>query len=275
MPTWAGRWSGRGQQVGNGIQHQAGPQVAKRRAGADRGNLAGLDRAGQALLQLLVGQGPLFQEFFDEVVIGFRHILHQIVPQGLRLLGQFLGDLACLGLAAAVAFEKPGLAAGDIHHPAKFVLGADGQIQDHGVQVKGGADLVHHLAEVGALPVHLGDADHAGQFPFPDHGDKLLGLIANPDRRPYGEDGAVRDLGGKPGLVDKVVVAGGIRQKYLPFFPGQMTERGADGDVALGFFRLKIHAGRTVVNPAQALDRPRGIEQGFRQTWSCRCYRDR
>ena len=252
-----------GQEEVNGVQQQAGSQVGGRRAAQHRDEGPLEDPLLQAAVNLLRGELPFFQEFFDQGVVAFGGVIHQIAPQ----LGDFVLKLIGDGPAGLGATRGPGvgLQIDEVHHPLKAGLLADGKLEGHGLHFQDILNALDCRGKVGPFPVQLIDKEQAGQLivvgGLPDLFRAHLDAVHRVDHHhrpvPHVEDG--------PGIRQKVVVSGGVGQINGVFFPLVMVKGAGNGDLAFNFLGFVVEDGGAVIHPPQPGSGPGGEQQGLCQ----------
>ena len=155
----------------------------------------------------------------------------------------------------------------EIDDPDKTFLGADGQLNGHGVAAQTAADLLNAAQEVRAGTVHLvdeGDAGHAVLIHLAPH---RLGLRLHPRHGAVHGDGRIQHAQATLHFDGEIDVARGIDdvdamlgEALIHPLPEAGGCRGRDGDAAFLFLLHVVHDSRAVVNLADFV-RDAGVEQ--------------
>ncbi len=199
-----------------------------------------------------------------EVVVGFGGGLDHLVVPLLRELAQLRGNLAELEFhALARLIPDDRLHAHEVDDALEVFLGADGNLDRHGIGAQALLHLPIDLEEVGADTVHLvdeGEPRHAVLHGLAPDGLRL-GLHAA--HRVVHHARAVEHAHGALDLDGEVHVAGRVDdvdavlgQALVHPLPKAGRRRRSDGDAALALLLHPVHDGRAVVDLAWS--------------WSCR-----
>ena len=228
-------------------------------------DLALRDGAAQAGEEVLVGERSLLEELLHQGLVALGHRLDQLAAPLLdRVLGVG-GDLGLLALAVAVAMEDGGLAAHEIDRALEVVLVADRNLHRQSPAPERGLERPGDAEEVGALAIELGDVeDHrqphlGGDLPYLLGHDLDAGGAAHAQQRGVG--GAQPALG----LGDEDGVTGAVEQVDLGAPPGRERDREVDRDLALDLLRIEVGDGVAVFDLVEAIGDAGGVEQGAGQ----------
>jgi hypothetical protein len=209
------------------------------RAAQNRHEAAFQGAQPEALVNLLRGELPFFQELFDEGVVALRGKIQQVAVERLHFILEIVGDGTGFQLAARGGGQV-GLAVDQIHHPFEPGFPADGDLDGHGLDFQDFPDFFEGLVEVGPLPVHFIDEHQAGQAVEFGRLPDLFGAHFDAVHRVHHHHGAVGHVQGGPGVRQKVVVPGGVGQVDGMLFPLIMVKGGGNGDLAFNFLGLVI-----------------------------------
>ena len=87
-----------------------------------------------------------------------------------------------------------------------------------------------------------------------------LGADHDPGAGADDDQGSLRGAQGAVDLADEILETRRVHQVDLVIVPGQMRDRGADGDLALGFLGLEIEGGVAGFRLSQPVDGAAGVE---------------
>ena len=137
------------------------------------------------------------------------------------------------------------------------ILGADGELDGHGVALETVVDHVQNVVEVRAHDVHLVDVDHAGDLVLVSLTPHGLGLGLNTALGAQNGHRAVQHAQGTLDLNGEVHVARGVddvdtggRELILGALPEASGSGGGDGDTALLLLGHPVHGSGTVMGLA-------------------------
>ena len=113
--------------------------------------------------------------------------------------------------------------------------------------------------------VHLGDEDEGGDLVPAEETPEGFGVGLDPVSAADDQDGVVQDLEGALHLGGEVHVARGVQEGHRQVGGLKDSLLGEDGDAPGPLQGVSVQIGIPVVHPAQLLDGPGGVEQGFGQ----------
>ena len=252
---------GRGQVVHHGVQQGLHAHVAESGTAEHGHDVAGDGGLADAGNDLVAGQVFAAQVLFQQGLIFFGHGFDEFVALFLEEVLQFGGHgfVSELGALGALV-EAVGLAFDEVHDAFKFVFGADGQLQGHGLGAQAFVDHAHAAEEVGADAVHLvheADAGHVVAVGLAPHG---LGLGLDAGHGVEHAHGTVQHAQGTFHFDGEVHVAGGVDDVDAAVLPEAGGGGGGDGDAALLFLFHPVHGGLTVVGFADLVGNT-GVEK--------------
>ena len=253
---------GRGEIEVDGIQQQGGTQVVVGGPAEHRHDAAFERPDPEALVNFFGAELPFFQKLFDEGVVAFRGEIEEVAAQEVHFVLQVLGDRGRFQLTALAHISLEGY---QIHHPFKGGLPPDGELQRHRRGFQDLLDFLERLGEVGPLPVHLVDEDQPGKLVLIGRVPHFLGAHLDAVHRVHHHDGRVAHVERRPGVRQKVVVAGGVGQINRILFPLVMVKGAGNGNLALDLFGLVIQDGTAVIYFSQPGGGPRPEEEGLGQ----------
>ncbi len=247
------------------VEERRGADAVESRRHRDGQHLALRDRAPQAGEEVLVGERSLLEELLHQGLVALGHRLDQLAAPFLdRVLGVG-GDLGLLALAVAVAVVDGGLAAHQVDRALQVVLVADRNLHRQRAATERGLQLIGDAEEIGALAIELGDVEdhrdpHLGRdLPHPLGHDLDAGGTAHAQQRGVGGAQAALGLGDEDG------VAGAVEQVDLVAPPGGERDREIDRDLALDLLLIEIGDGVAVFDLVEAIGDAGGMEQGAGQ----------
>jgi hypothetical protein len=153
------------------------------RAHGHREEEALADRAGEPLLELLLGDLPLLEVALHELQVGLGHRLDQLVPPLGDLSGQLSGHVPLGALAVAVALEADRLAPHQVDDALEPRLGTDGTWIGSTVAAEARLQGLYGALEVSPLAVHLGQVEVDREAHLPGGLPNLLGVDLDPRHR--------------------------------------------------------------------------------------------
>ena len=152
----------RGQVVDDGVEHRLDALVLQRRAAQDRDDLVA--RACRRAARGGAGRRrPASPSRYLCAMSSSRSASDStsFVAPALGLGDELVGDVADLDLVAQVVAVGDRLHVDQVDHAAELVLGADRDLQRHGVRAEPVTDHVDHAPEVGAGAIELVDEAEA------------------------------------------------------------------------------------------------------------------
>ena len=153
----------------------------------------------------------------------------------------------------------------EIDHARQARLLADRQLQRGDARAELRLQLVERPRERCALAVELVHEDRARQAALLGELPRDLGLDLDALDGRHDEQGEVGGLDRGGDVADEVGVARGIEQVHLVVFELEGRERERHRDGAALFLGVEVAHGRSVLDPAEAHDRPGVEEQGLGQ----------
>ena len=250
----------RGQEIDDGVQKRLHALVAVAGAAQDGGHGAGDGGLADAGHQFLVGKLLAVQVFLHQFVVGLGHGFDQ---RGAGFLGGVLevgGDLGFVDGVAQIVGVDLGLHLEKIHLALEIGLGADGQLNGHGVGLQALFHHGDHAVKVRADDVHLvdiGQPRHVILRRLPPDG---LGLGLHAALGAEHRHGAVQHAQRALDLHGEINVAGRVYDVDLMSAPFAGGGGGSDGDAALLLLLHPVHGRHALVHLAEAV-RPARVEE--------------
>jgi hypothetical protein len=207
------------------------------------GRPEGLDHIG-------LGEGPLLEIPREEIVVGLRDGLHELLPRRLDGLGEIGGDVGLLDLPRRVA-QDIALHPQDVHEPAEPGLLADRDVEWHEAPLEPALDRLERAAEVGPLAVHPVDEDQAGQPVLLGELRDLLRLDLDAGDRVHDQHRPLDHAEAGPRLGDEVAVSRHVDEVEPVLAVVAVRHADVDGDLSLDLLRIEIGGGGAVVHTAQ------------------------
>ena len=211
---------------------------------------------------VLLGDGSGVEELAHQLVIAFGDEFDEGFVRGFGLLGHVGGDLFDAGASVAADLIVVGLHLDEIDDALEVLFGSDGELDGDDVAAEGGGERLHDALEVGALAVHAGADDDAGQVEFFGKVPDLLGDDLDAGDRIDDDERGIDGGQGQLGFMDEHVEAGSIDEVDLGFAPLDGGERGGDGHLPGDFFLVVVGDGGAVIDPAEPGRAAGGEEQG-------------
>ena len=140
-----------------------------------------------------------------------------------------------------------------VHQAHEAGLGADGDLDRHGVGLQPLLHHVHHAEEVRAGDVHLVDVGQAGHVILGRLTPDGLGLGLHPALGAENGDRAVQHAQGTLHLDGEIDVAGSVDQVDLMTAPFTGRRSGGDGDATLLLLLHPVHGRHALVHLADAV----------------------
>ena len=211
-PWIGGTSSGDGQVVHHRVEHGLDALVLERGAGEHRDPLVAERGHADAVLDLVLGELLALEVLVGKLVVHVGARLEQVLAVLGRLVARSAGMSSCRSVAQVVAPDE-GLHADEVHHALEAVLGADRDLDRHGLDAQAVLDHLDVAPEVGARAVELvdeADARHAVAVRLPP--DRLglrldAGDTVEDDHRAVEHPQAALHLDGEvhvPGRIDNV-----------------------------------------------------------------------
>ena len=211
---------------------------------------------------VLKGELAVLEELLHQLVLSAGSGLHDGLAGGFNLVSDGGGDL---DLLQGLALADEGLVLQHADHAGELAVLHDRHLDGGDVAAVLFGDGGQRLFEVGVLAIHLVDDDHAGGVGLVAHGPGLFRTDIQAGDGAHGDDGALAH-GQRAGLLaGEVKVAGDIDQVDLGFLPLQRSHGGADGNAALGLFRIVVGGGGTVLDATLAVNRARSEQKRLDQ----------
>ena len=197
--------------------------------------------------QFVIGAGGSFSDFFHGSFDGGSHAGGH---------GHFLQALA--GAFIGLIFQH-------VHNALEPSALADGQQHGHDGGAELVAQLIHNLHIVGVFGVHTVNDEHAANIVF-------LGIIpgffsANVQAADcaHHDTGSFNHAEGAHHFADEIKITRYVDHVDLGIFPFHGSHGRADGNVAFGFFGIKVRGGRAVFYLALTIHVARGVKHCFGQ----------
>src|SRR5215218_200347 len=211
-----------------------------------------LDARGRNLL--------ILEDHLDDLVIEVRDLLEQVLARGRGLIGEVLGDLDDLLLLAEVVLVDDRVVLDEIDDPAEFALGADRQLDRHGVCAKAVDHRLDAAREVRADPVHLVDVGDTRHVVLVGLAPDVLRLRLDAGDGVEQGDRAVEHPQRALDLDGEVDVAGRVDDVDAMPVPLAGGRGGRDRDAALLLLLHPVHRRRALVHLAELVGAP-GVEK--------------
>ena len=205
----------------------------------------------RTFIEELLHQGVVaLGHHFDEGFVGFLC--------GIRQIG---GNVAFFTFAVAVRCIGVSLHANEVDDAFEVAFGPDGKLDGNGGAAEILVDAREGALEVGAFAVELIDHDGAGKLEIVGKAPDLLGLHFHAGHAIHHHQGGIGRYQGGAGVIDKDVVAGGIEDVDLGFFPFSHGDGRGNGDFAGDFLFVKIGYGIAFIDAEEAVGGSGGEEQ--------------
>jgi hypothetical protein len=240
-------------------------------ADEDRGEDRVADAAMEAGVEFRVADLLAFEVLRQDIVVGLRGGLEELVAALRDLVGEAVGD-GDLDLRLAV--EPVGLAMDEVDVALETLAGADRDVERGNLVAEAAPQRVERGRRVRVLLVAL--VDEEARRPARRAAQRDPGLEAGLDRpgRVGDEERAVGGREPADDLGDEVRVAGRVDERDPGLVVLERGDREAQRLLALLLLGLVVEVGAPVVDLAEPLDRA-GLERaGARRAWSCHRRRD-
>ena len=240
-------------EVHDGVQQRLHALVLERRAAEHGCHVDGQHRGADGLLDHVRRDVVALEVGLGQLVIAVGKGLDELLAGHLGVGGHGLRDGAHLHLGAQVVLVGGGVHLDQVDDARELRLGADGQLDGHGLGAQAVDHGLHGGVEVGADAVHLvdvGDARHAVAVGLAPHG---LGLRLHAGHRVEHGHGAVEHAQRALHLDREVHVAGGVDDVDAVVAPEAGGGGGGDGDAALLLLLHPVHGGGALVHLADAV----------------------
>ena len=205
----------------------------------------------------------LLEDQLEQLVVVVRDLLEQLLAGGLGDVLVVVGDVGDLDVLAELVVVDDRLHVEKVDDPQEVALGADRQLDRHGVRAEAVDHRLHALVEVRADAVHLvdvGDARHVVLVGLAPDG---LGLRLDAGDGVEQRDRAVEHAQGALDLDREVDVAGRVDDVDAVVGPLAGGRRGGDRDAALLLLRHPVHGGRALVDLAHLVGAAGVIEDAL------------
>ena len=159
--------------------HSTGRQLGRERRLADR------------LLQRLLGDLGFLEDQLEQLVVVVGDLLEQVLARGRGGVGELRRDLGLFLFLAEVVLVDDRLHRHQVDHAEEVGLGADRQLDRHGVRAEAVDHRLHAHVEVGADAVHLVDVGDARDVVLVRLAPDRLGLRLDAGDRVEQRDRAV------------------------------------------------------------------------------------
>ena len=198
-----------------------------------------------------------------QLVVVVRDLLEQHLARGVGLVGHVLGDVLDQDLLAEVVVVDDRLHVDEVDDAEEVALGADRQLQRHGVRGEAVDHRLDALGEVRADAVHLVDVGDARDLVLVGLAPDGLGLRLDAGDGVEQRDRAVEHAQGALDLDREVDVAGGVDDVDAVIGPLAGRRGGRDRDAALLLLRHPVHRRRALVDLAHLVGAAGVIEDAL------------
>ena len=192
----------------------------------------------------------LLEDQLDELVVVVRDLLEQVLARGVGLVGHVRGDVLDQDLLAEVVVVDDGLHVDEVDDAEEVALGADRQLQRHGVRAEAVDHRLDALGEVRADAVHLVDVGDARDLVLVGLAPDGLRLRLDAGDGVEQRDRAVEHAQRALDLDGEVHVAGRVDDVDAVVGPLAGRRGGRDRDAALLLLLHPVHRGRALVDLA-------------------------
>ena len=251
------------EEVEHGVEQRLDALVLERRAAQHRGELDVQRRLADRGDQLGGRDLGLLEDQLDEPVVVVRDLLEQVLAGGLGGVDVAFRDLGDLEVLAELVLVDDRLHVDQVDDPAEAALGADRQLDRHGVRAEAVDHRLDALVEVRADAIHLvdvGDPRHAVLVGLAPH---RLGLGLDAGDGVEQRDRAVEDAQRALHLDGEVDVARRVDDVDPVALPLGRRGRGGDRDAALLLLRHPVHRRRALVDLAHLVGAAGVIEDAL------------
>ena len=206
------------------------------------------------MADLLLGDLLALEELVRELVVGLGDGLDHRLAMLLRL-GQQLGrDVHDLDVMAEVVAVQDRLHRDEVDHALEVLLGADRDLDRHGVGAEAVLDHVDAAPEVGAGPVELVDEADPRHLVAVGLAPDRLGLRLHAGDAVEHDHRAIEHAQAALHLDGEVHVPGRIDDVDAMVVPERRRRRGSDRDAALLLLGHPVHGGRALMDLAELVD---------------------
>ena len=235
--------------VDDRVEQRLHALVLERRAAEDRRELEVERRLADRLLEQRDRDLGLLEDQLDDLVVGVvRELLEQVLARAGRGVGVLGRDLDDVLLLAEVVLVDDGLHLDEVDDPEEVGLGADRQLQRHGVRAEAIDHRLHALVEVRADAVHLVDVGDARDAVLVGLAPDGLGLRLDAGDGVEQRDRAVEDAQRALDLDGEVDVARRVDDVDAVVVPLARRRGRRDRDAALLLLLHPVHRGRALVD---------------------------
>ena len=190
-------------------------------------------------------------------------LLEQHLARRVGLVDHVLGDVLDQDLLAEVVVVDDRLHVDEVDDAEEVALGADRQLQRHGVRGEAVDHRLDALGEVRADAVHLVDVGDARDLVLVGLAPDGLGLRLDAGDGVEQRDRAVEHAQGALDLDREVHVAGGVDDVDAVVVPLAGRRGGRDRDAALLLLLHPVHRGRALVDLAHLVGAAGVIEDAL------------
>ena len=218
-------------------------------AAEGRHNRAGNAALAQALDDLFLREGALFEVLVHQLFVLLGGGLDHLVAHLLALLLELGGNLG-VDLLHALRFLIVGHQAvlEQVHHALEGLASAQRADHRHRTGLELIPNLVHHREEVRANAVHLVNEDELGHFVLFGLTPDLLGLRLHATDRAEDRHRAIEHAQRALHLGREVHVTGGVNQGDHVVAPHHGRGRGGNRDAALLLLHHPVHRGAAIMH---------------------------
>ena len=250
---------GRREGVHHELEERADPQHLRGRAAQDGHELARPDGRAQGLDHRPLVQGPLLQVAREQIIVGLRHRLHELLAVLARGVGEVVGDVRLVELSRGPALDV-GLHLHQVDGAPEARLLPHRHLEGHEAPLEPTAHGLEGPFEVGPLPVHAVHEDESRELVLLGELRDLLRLHLDPRHRVDDDHRALDHAEPRPRLRDEVAVSGQVHEMEAVVPIVAEGDRGVDRDLALDLLGVEVRRGRAIVDLAPPARRPRPVE---------------
>ena len=253
----------RGQVVDDRVQQRLHALVLERRAAQHGGQLGRQRRLADRLLEHSSGTSASSRISSSSVVVVVGDLLQQVLARGRGGFGEVLGDLDVFLFGAELVLVDDRLHRDEVDDALEVALGADRQLDRHGVGAEAIDHRLHALVEVGADAVHLVDVGDARDVVLVGLAPDGLRLGLDAGDRVEQRDRAVEHAQRALDLDREVDVAGRVDDVDAVVLPLRGGGGGGDRDAALLLLLHPVHHGGALVDLADLVGAPGVVEDAL------------
>ena len=232
------------------VEQVLAADVPARRGAQHRHDLALGDARAEGAHHLRFVDRPFLEILVEELVVGLRGGLDELLAVLLRLAGQLGGHV---------------LHADQVDHARERLLGADGNLQRDEPPLEPLGQRFERPEKVGALAVEPVDDDGTGQIVLGRELPHALGLHLHAGDRVHDDHGALDDAQPGARLGDEVAVSGHVDEVDPVVLVVAVRERDVEGDLPLDLVGVEVGGCRAVVDTAEPGHRTGREEQRLDQ----------